>query len=84
MPNVVWDAPAEEVENLPTMEFRLSESALYGCWLIDPSKVNLNDLINRSGDPGRIIRVNDMNGIRYIPGGLEPYDHIAGMISDAA
>jgi hypothetical protein len=64
------------------LTFRLPESGLYGCWIVREGMVNMTDLANCQ--PGQIIRVRSDDAIRYIPGPLEPYDHIAGMISDAA
>jgi hypothetical protein len=62
--------------------FRLPESELYGCWLVNTADVNMGDL--KDIRPGRVIRVRDQDAIRYIPGLNEPYEHVAGMVSDAA
>ena len=62
--------------------YRLPESQLYGFWMVLDGMVNMNDLC--SAGPGGIVRVRSMDAIRYMPMPLEPYDHVAGMISDAA
>jgi hypothetical protein len=63
-------------------EFRLPESQLYGCWLVNIRDVNMDDITHAK--PGAVIRMNTDTAIRYIPALNEPYEHIAGMISDAA
>lgn len=66
------------------MELRLSEGELSGCWIVDPSKVNMADFTQGGGIEGRILRVMDMGAIRYIPAITDNYERIAGMVSDAA
>ena len=56
--------------------------SLEGTWLVDESAVNMKDLVNAK--PGVIIRMRHPDAIKYIPPAFVSYEHIAGMISDAA
>lgn len=54
-----------------------------GVWLMVRGEVNLDDLL-AGGRPGRIVRMENADSLRYIPPAMEWYEHVAGMISDGA
>jgi hypothetical protein len=53
-----------------------------GCWLMVNGEVNIDDLLHSR--PGRIIRMENPDSLRYVPGPMDNYDRLAGMVSDAA
>ena len=56
--------------------------SLDGVWLVLEGQVNMNDLIKCG--PGSIVRMREPDAVKYIPGQLDDYERVAGMISDAA
>jgi hypothetical protein len=57
-------------------------SRLEGAWLMVRGQVNLDDLV--CARPGKIVRIDNPDSLRYVPPSLDDYARIAGMISDAA
>lgn len=53
-----------------------------GMFFVDMSAVNLNDML--TSRPGVIVRCKHLPAVQYIPTSTEGFDHIAGLISDAA
>ena len=53
-----------------------------GVWLMVNGEVNVDDLV--CGKPGRIIRMEHADSLRYIPPAMVHYEHVAGMVSDEA
>jgi hypothetical protein len=60
----------------------LEEGYLAGCWIVETGRVNLSDLINACKKPGAIVRVESQEAIKFIPGNLDNYERVAGLISD--
>ena len=56
--------------------------SLEGTWLVDRSAVRIEHLIQAR--PGSIILMDHADAIKYIPPAFVSYEHVAGMISDAA
>jgi hypothetical protein len=61
---------------------RIPDVSLGGAWLMVNGEVNIEDLC--SGTPGRVIRIDNSDSLKYIPAQLDDYERVAGMISDAA
>jgi hypothetical protein len=56
--------------------------SLEDTWLVDRTAVNIDHLVQAK--PGSIILMNHPDAIKYIPPAFVYYEHIAGVISDAA
>lgn len=68
---------------VPYGEFsRLFDAGLSGVWAVDPSMVNIDDLLCTT--PGALVRCLDVNAIRFIPVEIDPIGCVAGWISDEA
>ena len=62
---------------------RLVAAGMSGLWAVNPSLVNMDDLLNST--PGRIIRCQDVSAIRFLGGAPdEAAACIAGWISEDA
>ena len=55
---------------------------LDGCWLMVSGEVNIDDLI--CDRPGKVIRMQNPDSLRYVPPSDDDYERIAGFISDGA
>lgn len=70
------DLPMKEDLPLP------DGSRLDGCWLMVSGEVNIDDLV--LARPGKIVRIQHADSLRYIPPSSDDYARVAGLISDAA
>lgn len=62
--------------------FTLPDMSLEGGWFVDYDAVDIEQLLHAR--PGSIIVCKHLHAVQYIPGPLDTYDRIAGLISDAA
>lgn len=61
--------------------WQIPESKLDGVSFVDMSAINLDDLLRSR--PGAFVRCRHLPAVQYIPPAMS-YDHVAGLISDAA
>ena len=62
---------------------RLVAAGIDGLWLVNPSRVNMDDLLNST--PGRIIRCQDVSAMQFVSGAPDELAAcIAGWISEDA
>lgn len=61
--------------------WQIPDAKLDGVFFVHMGHVNLDDLLNSR--PGSIVRCRDLPAVQYVPP-THSYDHVAGLISDAA
>lgn len=62
--------------------WQIPDAKLDGVWFVDMSSVNIEDLVRSS--PGSIVRCRHLPAVQYVPPPMYFYEHVAGLISDAA